>query len=99
MKIIKYKSKYFISCIELFIKVFNAAPWNNKWTTQKAKKRLKELIKTSEFKGYIGLRNKEFEGNLNPKILLFIYSLIANLLSFVVSLVVLNFNYINLYFV
>ena len=30
---------------ELFIRVFNGEPWNDKWTKETAKKRIMELIK------------------------------------------------------
>ena len=49
---------------------------------------------------YTKFRNKQFEENRNPKIVFFVYSLIANLLSFMVVLVVLsNFNTSYYYYV
>ena len=42
----------FDKCCDLFIKVFNEPPWNDNWTVETAKKRLKEFTDNKRFLGY-----------------------------------------------
>jgi len=39
-------------CVELFVQVFNAPPWNNKWTNNTAWKYLQEFSDSKQFLGY-----------------------------------------------
>jgi aminoglycoside 6'-N-acetyltransferase I len=50
----KYKDSNFTECVELFIQVFNASPWNDKWTFEKANTLLTSFVSTPGFIGYIG---------------------------------------------
>ncbi|MFE4814426.1 GNAT family N-acetyltransferase [Peribacillus simplex] len=42
-------------CIELYMNVFNRAPWNESWTYETAKERLSDLLHTPKFLGFLFL--------------------------------------------
>ncbi|MBN1649137.1 MAG: hypothetical protein JW874_13960 [Spirochaetales bacterium] len=46
-------------CVELFINVFNSAPWNDQWTKDKAKVLFEDFINTPGFIGYYGSHEKK----------------------------------------
>jgi len=46
-------------CINLFINVFNSAPWNDEWTYTKAKELFDDFSKTPGFIGFIGAINEK----------------------------------------
>jgi len=39
-------------CCELYLKVFNSSPWNDKWTNETAHRCLKDLSECKRFVGY-----------------------------------------------
>ncbi|MGL6174034.1 MAG: GNAT family N-acetyltransferase [Cellulosilyticaceae bacterium] len=47
---------------ELFIKEFNKAPWNDKWTYDRAYNRLKDLYEHPRFIGIVCIFNKKVVG-------------------------------------
>ena len=42
----------FPKCNDLFVQVFNGAPWHDKWTTDTANNYLRELIENNRFFGF-----------------------------------------------
>jgi aminoglycoside 6'-N-acetyltransferase I len=51
--IISIKNEHILKCSELYIKVFNAEPWNDKWTLGTAHKRLNDIYDSPNFEGVI----------------------------------------------
>ena len=49
---------------ELFVSIFNGAPWNDKWTFKTARKSLKDFIDTPKFIGITCYKQKELVGFL-----------------------------------
>lgn len=49
-------------CIELYMSVFNHAPWNETWTYESAKERLSDLINTPKFIGFLLVDNENLIG-------------------------------------
>jgi aminoglycoside 6'-N-acetyltransferase I len=45
------KDTHLKSCAELYMKVFNAEPWNDEWTTESAYNRLNDILITPNFIG------------------------------------------------
>jgi len=56
MHILDYSQSYFHACSELYLNVFNGAPWNDDWTLENVKRRLLSIIGMPTFKGYLGLQ-------------------------------------------
>lgn len=48
----EFSANDFQECCDLFIKVFNGAPWNDKWTNETAQTYLQELTDNKRFLGY-----------------------------------------------
>ncbi|MES1042394.1 GNAT family N-acetyltransferase [Peribacillus simplex] len=40
-------------CIEIYMNVFNSEPWNERWTYERAKERLSDLLHTPKFLGLL----------------------------------------------
>ncbi|MBN2039075.1 MAG: GNAT family N-acetyltransferase [Spirochaetes bacterium] len=59
MKIKEYKDKYLKECINTFIRVYNAPPWNNQWTFDAALVHLTNMVNTPGFIGYVSLENSK----------------------------------------
>jgi len=55
MKVFKYTNEHLESCVNLYIKVFNAPPWNDKWTSETATKLLTNFSNMPSFIGFIGI--------------------------------------------
>jgi len=51
-----------MKCCELFIQVFNAPPWNDKWTNETTEKYLREIIDNKRFMGYTLWENDVLTG-------------------------------------
>ncbi|MGM0805994.1 MAG: GNAT family N-acetyltransferase [Bacillota bacterium] len=49
-------------CTELYINVFNKEPWNETWTYKDAKERLRDLIHTPKFIGFLLYENDDLIG-------------------------------------
>lgn len=49
-------------CIDLFIAVFNAEPWNDKWTPDSAHIRLHDIFKSPHFVGFVYEENDKISG-------------------------------------
>ena len=47
------RSENIKECAELYIKVFNAEPWNDKWTLGTAHKRLNDIYLSPNFEGVL----------------------------------------------
>lgn len=60
--IISIKSEHLIKCSELFIEVFNTKPWNDKWTSETASKRLNDIFIAPNFEGVLYIENDEIKG-------------------------------------
>ncbi|AFS77766.1 acetyltransferase, GNAT family [Gottschalkia acidurici 9a] len=56
------EEKHLIKCGELFVKAFNANPWNDNWTVDNAYKRLKDIYSTPNFIGLVYIENDEVKG-------------------------------------
>ena len=54
MEMYSYCPVHLKQCAELFVKVFNASPWNDKWTTEKAAVLLTRFSNMPDFKGFVG---------------------------------------------
>lgn len=60
--IINIKNEHILKCSELYIKVFNAEPWNDKWTLGTAHKRLNDIFISPNFEGVLYLENGQIKG-------------------------------------
>ena len=60
--IINIKNEHILKCSELYIKVFNAEPWNDKWTLGTAHKRLNDIFISPNFQGVLYLENGQIKG-------------------------------------
>ena len=60
--IISVKNEHISKCSELYIKVFNAEPWNDKWTIKIAKKRLTDIYSTPNFEGILYTEDGQVKG-------------------------------------
>lgn len=49
-------------CAQTFIEVFNAAPWNDEWTSLNAEKYLMDFSNTPGFKGILAVESEEIIG-------------------------------------
>lgn len=49
------KKEDIASCAKLYVEVFNAEPWNDKWTLENAQKRLNDIYDAPNFVGSIYL--------------------------------------------
>ncbi|SFD10427.1 GNAT family N-acetyltransferase [Clostridium uliginosum] len=49
-------------CAKLFAEVFNGEPWNDKWTTESAYKRLKYIYMCPDFVGVKYIENGKIKG-------------------------------------
>ncbi len=60
--IITVKKDYLLQCSELYVSVFNAAPWNDKWTEETAYKRLEDIYNCPNFEGVLYVENEDVKG-------------------------------------
>jgi aminoglycoside 6'-N-acetyltransferase I len=56
-KIVKIKEKHLEACSNLYVDVFNKAPWNDKWKFGTAYKRLKNIYISPNFIGIVYFKN------------------------------------------
>lgn len=54
----------FYACVDLFMNVFNNAPWNDAWTQGVAEPYLRDYITTPGFNGYIAEEERKIKGFL-----------------------------------
>jgi GNAT superfamily N-acetyltransferase len=50
------------SCAELYVEVFNSAPWNDDWTLDTAYKRLHDIFMTPNFVGVVYEEDNKIKG-------------------------------------
>lgn len=62
MKTILYTSEHFEACVNLFINVFNQAPWHDEWEIGNAKEYLTDFIHTPGFIGIMAMKDNEVIG-------------------------------------
>jgi GNAT superfamily N-acetyltransferase len=60
--IINLESEHIAKCAELYMKVFNAKPWNDSWTLETAYQRLHDFYNTPNFTGVLYLEAEEVNG-------------------------------------
>ena len=60
--IISIKNENILECSKLYLKVFNAKPWNDKWTIETAFKRLNDIYTTPNFEGFLYIEEDEIKG-------------------------------------
>ncbi|MBU3144080.1 GNAT family N-acetyltransferase [Clostridium sp. CF012] len=60
--IISIKDQDILKCSELYIKVFNAEPWNDKWTLETAHKRLNDIYISPNFEGALYVEGGQVKG-------------------------------------
>lgn len=60
--IISIASEHILKCAELYIKAFNAEPWNDKWTLETAHKRLKDISISPNFEGVLYIEDGQIKG-------------------------------------
>lgn len=60
--IISIKTEHILKCTELYINVFNAEPWNDKWTLGTAHKRLNDINISPNFEGVLYLEYGQVKG-------------------------------------
>ena len=60
--IISIKSEHISKCCELYIKVFNGEPWNDKWTKETTYKRLNDIYVSPNFEGVLYLEDGHVKG-------------------------------------
>lgn len=47
---------------KMYINTFNSEPWNDKWTTETAEKRLSQMINVEDFYGILAYKQGELCG-------------------------------------
>lgn len=62
--IIAIKEEHIMKCAELYVRVFNAEPWNDKWSTETAYKRLLDIYNSPGFVGIICLEDDDIKGSV-----------------------------------
>lgn len=62
--ITEVKNEHILKCSELYIKVFNAEPWNDKWTIETAYKRLNDIYIAPNFEGVIYKEDGKIKGGI-----------------------------------
>ena len=60
--IISVRSEHMTECSELYIKVFNAEPWNDGWTLETSHKRLNDIYISPNFVGALYVEDDEVKG-------------------------------------
>lgn len=60
--VISIKNEHVLKSSELYIKVFNAEPWNDKWTLGTAHKRLNDIYLSPNFEGVLYAENGQVKG-------------------------------------
>lgn len=60
--IISIENKHILECTELYIKVFNAEPWNDKWRLETAHKRLNDIYISPNFEGALYVEDGQVKG-------------------------------------
>lgn len=56
------KNEDIVNCAKLYVEVFNAEPWNDKWTLENAQKRLNDIYIAPNFVGSIYLDKGVIKG-------------------------------------
>ena len=51
-------TEYISDCAELYVDVFNAEPWNDKWTYETAYKRINDIFISPNFTGVLFIENQ-----------------------------------------
>jgi GNAT superfamily N-acetyltransferase len=62
MEIREYSSTHLRDCADLFVRVFNSPPWNDRWTTEKARALLAGFANTPGFMGFVGIIDDRIVG-------------------------------------
>ncbi|MBZ9622467.1 hypothetical protein G9F71_006335 [Clostridium sp. FP2] len=57
--IISIENQHILKCSELYIKVFNSEPWNDKWTLETAHKRLNDIYISTNFEGVLYVEDEQ----------------------------------------
>ncbi|MBW9159264.1 MULTISPECIES: GNAT family N-acetyltransferase [Clostridium] len=60
--IISINDQHILKCSELYIKVFNSEPWNDKWTLETAHKRLNDIYISTNFEGVLYVEDEQIKG-------------------------------------
>ncbi|MBU3127860.1 GNAT family N-acetyltransferase [Clostridium tagluense] len=60
--IISIENQHILKCSELYIEVFNAEPWNDKWTLETAHKRLNDIYISTNFEGVLYVEDEQIKG-------------------------------------
>lgn len=58
----EFQEADFELCVNLYIKVFNDEPWNDKWTCKKAKGYLGDMVNTPGFEGFVIMKDFNIVG-------------------------------------
>lgn len=61
-RLFKLHESHLLECSKLYIKVFNAEPWNDNWTEEAAFKRLKDIYETPNFEGLVYIDDNKILG-------------------------------------
>ncbi|MGM9988213.1 MAG: GNAT family N-acetyltransferase [Bacillaceae bacterium] len=56
------ENDHIVKCSELYIDVFNAEPWNDKWTLETAYKRLNDIYTSPNFEGVLYVVDGQVKG-------------------------------------
>jgi aminoglycoside 6'-N-acetyltransferase I len=56
------KNDHLLDCAKLYVEVFNAPPWNDKWTIETATNRLTDIFYTPNFEGVIYVEEGQIKG-------------------------------------
>ncbi|TCK92387.1 acetyltransferase (GNAT) family protein [Natranaerovirga hydrolytica] len=64
MSVLNLKQEHISACANLYIEVFNNAPWYEHWIIEIAEKRLNDIYLTPNFEGLIYANNGHIEGAL-----------------------------------
>lgn len=64
MNIRTYTAQDLQKCTATFIEVFNAEPWNDEWTTERATRYLHDFTQTPGFLGLLAMEQDEIVGLL-----------------------------------
>lgn len=60
--IITIENEHILECSELYVNVFNAEPWNDKWTLETAHKRLNDIFISPNFEGALYVEDDKIKG-------------------------------------
>ena len=64
MQILELSSSHISDCSALYADVFSSPPWNEPWSINEAEKRLRFLIESPGFLGFVSMNDKQLTGLL-----------------------------------